>query len=337
MAVYHGESISRIIEIFVEAPQGSVLAATLFRLHIHLLPKLFFRFCSHLFADDLAIVLKGSLEKRLSDNIIYLEEQAKVAMKELLKFSIDMLQPVNVAKTKVMLVHDVVAPTKPNVFFDDKRIDYVKYFKYLGVEIRTKLGWGEFIKDRLAKIRKNYAALKLIYRIIPVDMWKIRRKLFCAFALPHFLWLFTTWFFFTERQRLEIEHVYCSGLRLIYTLWGWDDYITVALTKERTILDYVSDYWKRLIHHMEHAAEAISYRETWEAYLTATSPDRVFYKSMGFRKNSVFPKRLALRAHHTNLDVFSFLCEYAQQKDFFRSLSSDFIREEFEYKYLHPP
>ncbi|UJR12216.1 hypothetical protein I4U23_016393 [Adineta vaga] len=39
------------------APQGSILAATLFRLHIHFLPTIFFQATSHLFADDLALVI----------------------------------------------------------------------------------------------------------------------------------------------------------------------------------------------------------------------------------------------------------------------------------------
>lgn len=73
MSIYHGEAISRTVKILVGAAQGSVLSATLFRLHIHFLPKYIFRFCSHFFAEDLALVLKGTLEKKLSGNIIELE------------------------------------------------------------------------------------------------------------------------------------------------------------------------------------------------------------------------------------------------------------------------
>ncbi len=98
MSFYHGESKLRSIKLFVGAPQGSVLSATLFRIHIHFLPKYFFRFCVHLFADDLALLLKGALEKKLSGNIIELEEQAKIAMKALSTFSENYLLPVNTKK-----------------------------------------------------------------------------------------------------------------------------------------------------------------------------------------------------------------------------------------------
>ncbi|CAF1488600.1 unnamed protein product, partial [Didymodactylos carnosus] len=89
MSVYHGDEVSRTIQIFVGAPQGSILAATLFRLHVHFLPKSLVQSINHLFADDLAIVLQGSLDKRFSENIIELENLANKILKQLEKFADD--------------------------------------------------------------------------------------------------------------------------------------------------------------------------------------------------------------------------------------------------------
>ncbi|CAF1327904.1 unnamed protein product [Rotaria sordida] len=147
MAVHHGESISRTIQIFSGAPQGSVLSATLFRLHIHFLPKTLARFCSHLFADDLALIIKGSIEKKFLQNIKDLEQQANIAMKLLENFSKNLILPVNIKKTKMMLVHSIVSPSYPKVFFKNEIIEMVSSFKYLGVEIRTKMGWSSLIKQ----------------------------------------------------------------------------------------------------------------------------------------------------------------------------------------------
>jgi hypothetical protein len=63
ITIHHGNSMSKRIKSFSGAPQGSVLSATLFRLHIHFLPKTLARFSSHLFADDVALIIKGSIEK----------------------------------------------------------------------------------------------------------------------------------------------------------------------------------------------------------------------------------------------------------------------------------
>jgi hypothetical protein len=288
-----------------------------------------------LFADDVALVIKGEIEKRLSRNIVEIEKQAAIAMKLLEKFSKDLLLPVNIKKTKMMLVHNVVAPSYPKVHFENEPIENVSSFKYLGVEIRTKMGWGPFIQTRLLKIRNIYSALRIMFRTIPIEKYGIRRKLFCAFALPHFLWLFVTWFYFTEKQRQEIEHVYCTGLRIIHNMWGWNDHVTLVLAKDRSLLDYVYDYWEKFMKHLNMSPEASGYRETWEAYLIATSPDKSFYKSMGLRSNNFFMNRYVRRAYHTNLDVFSFFCVHQHQREYYKKSSSDI--EYFIYKYINPP
>jgi hypothetical protein len=63
MKIQCGEAPSRKINIHIGASQGLVLGAILFRLHLHFLPKLFLRFNTHLFADDLAILIKSSMQK----------------------------------------------------------------------------------------------------------------------------------------------------------------------------------------------------------------------------------------------------------------------------------
>jgi hypothetical protein len=210
MSIHVGEAISRRINISVGAPQGSVLAATLFRLHVHFLPSCFMNLVCHLFADDLAIVMTGALENRFSHNILDLERQAEKAMKILEKYSEDNLLPVNINKTKALLVHDVVAPPYPKVKYKNIVIDFVKRFKYLGVDITTKLGWGTYISNRMKKVKKIYHALRILFKKIPIFSIKIRRRLFFAYALPHIIWLFSCWFFLyrdtTKTYRTRLLH-----------------------------------------------------------------------------------------------------------------------------------
>ena len=137
--ISYGEERSRCIKMNVGAPQGSVLAATLFRLHVHFLPTFFFDVAVHMFADDLAIVLVGALEKRFSQNIFEIENRANIVLQQLEKFSDDILLPVNIAKTKALLVHSVVSSPIPNIKYKNQKIEHVKSFKYLGVYISTKL------------------------------------------------------------------------------------------------------------------------------------------------------------------------------------------------------
>ena len=64
MYVQDGEAIFRNISINVEAPQDSVLSAILLILYLYFLPRIFMRFNTKLFADELAIIITGSIEKR---------------------------------------------------------------------------------------------------------------------------------------------------------------------------------------------------------------------------------------------------------------------------------
>ena len=177
------------------------------------------------------------------------------------------------------LVHKAVVPPYPTVFSQDERIESVSSFRYLGVEICTK-------------------------------------KLFCAFALPHFFWLFSTWFFYTENQTRKIEHMYCAGIRLINNLWGLNDHMTLVISQEKYLLDHVYVYWQKFTRHLIESSEGNEYRETWEAYLISKAPDEKFYKSVGVRKNNFFMNRYRERAHDTNTDIFTFFCVQEKQEFF---------------------
>ncbi|CAF4604610.1 unnamed protein product [Rotaria socialis] len=332
MSIHVGNAVSRVIKLFVGTPQGSVLAATLFRLHVHFLPSYFMNLVCHLFADDLAIIISGALENTFSKNITELERQAEIAMRILAKYADDNLLPVNINKTKALLVHDVVAPPYPKIKYKELPIEFVKRFKYLGVDITTKLGWGIYIVKRLQIIRKIYHALRIIFNKIPLSLIHLRRKLFFAYALPHIIWLFSCWFFYTENQQTLIEHVYCTGLRITHNLKRWDDITVYTLTKEYTINDYLYRYWLKFNKHLVTSAEAHQYQLTFTAYLASKTPQRCWYLSMGMRKNSKLLNRLSERAQHSKIDMINFLSIHAQQYGYFKH--SSFPIHTFVYKYL---
>ena len=141
--------------------------------------------------------------------------------------------------------------------------------------------------------------------------------------------------FFISKQKEQIEHVFCSGIRLVYSLHGWDDFTTLILSQEKSLRDYVFSYWRKFSLHLEKAEEAICYQNTWTAYLIATSPDKSWYKSMKFRKNSFFPKRLALRAQHTRIDWLEFDEIQCKQYEYFKGTTT--LLNMFTYKYFIMP
>ncbi len=74
------------------------------------------------------------------------------------KYADNILLPVNVEKTEALLVHNTVSPNYPEIKYKNKKINYVKESKYLGVTITTKIGWGKYIEEKLKKIRTTYSS-----------------------------------------------------------------------------------------------------------------------------------------------------------------------------------
>jgi hypothetical protein len=211
-------------------------------------------------------------------------------------------------------------------------IEFVKIYKYLGVNISVKLGWENYINERLRRISRIYQAMRIIFRTINKKEIKIRRKIFLSNALPHYLWLFCTWFLFTERQRERIMHMYCTGLRIMHNLHAWDDYTTLILTKEKSLYDYLFSYWRKLIHHLLSAEEALAYQMTWSTYLIITSEEKSLWKDSGYRKNSRFFCRLRRQVKHSLIDWLEFDNLHARQYECF--VSSDGVINRFIYKYF---
>jgi hypothetical protein len=70
------------------------------------------------------------------------------------------------------------------------------------------------------------------------------------------------WFYLTDKQKQNIEHVYITGLRIVYSLWGYEDFVTLALSREYSLRDYLYRYWLKFYKHLEEAPEALAYRQT---------------------------------------------------------------------------
>ncbi|CAF3057532.1 unnamed protein product [Rotaria socialis] len=130
-----------------------------------------------------------------------------------------------------------------------------------------------------------------------------------AFDLPHFIWLFMTWFYFTKIKQNEIKYLYVSELRIVYNFSGREYYTVLVLTREKPLMDYLYKYWVKMIKHLRPTSEALDYQQSWEAYVIATSTNRIYYKSMGFRKNSIFPNRLV---------AITFFCIHEKQYEFLK-------------------
>ena len=331
-SLHFGNAQSRTISMHIGAPQGSVLAASLFRLHVHTLPALLRAYESHMFADDLAIQISRDIEKRLSKNVVELEQRASIVFDILGRFAADNLLHLNEKKTKAMLIHSALFTEKPKLEFKGQQIEYVKSFKYLGVTISTNLGWSNFTHERTKKIRNVYQGMKIAYRAIARTEIKARRTIFSAFAMPHFQWLMGVWFFFTEKQKQYIQHIYYSGLRLVFSLSNWDDETTAVLCQAKTLLDHVHMYWSRFFMHLQQSPDALCFWKTWCTHHIVIESEKKWNKYLGLGKGNKFLARLRERAKHTIIDWIDFDAVQKNQLNFYTGDPRGIYK--FVYKYF---
>jgi hypothetical protein len=126
--------------------------------------------------------------------------------------------------------------------------------------------------------------------------------------------------------------MYCTGLRIVHDLPVWDDFTTLVLSKEKSIYNYLFSYQRRLMHHLLSPKEALAFQQTWSTYLIITSDEENIRKSLGFRKNSVFFRRLRKQINHFIIDWLEFDPIHIGQNDYFKR--SNCMINRFIYKYL---
>ena len=150
--------------------------------------------------------------------------------------------------------------------------------------------------------------------------------------MPHLIWLFSTWFFYTEAQRRLIEHVYCSGIKQVYSLRNWDDETVLILSREKSLLDHLYSYWTRFSTHLELSPDALCFQQTWQACKTIISSDKSWYRCMGFSKRSFFPNRLRDRVQHTLAEWYAFKHIHQMQRNHYHTNTT--LINLFVYKYF---
>lgn len=149
-------------------PQGSVLGPLLFLLYINSLSKIHLNGELFLYADDVALIYhcQNSAEIQLAMNS---------DLEQLLLWTSQNRLTINVDKTKYLIFNSV---TNLQIDYNNRSIEKVNSFKYLGVIIDSKLSFKsqiESTKTRLARIAGVF------WRISKLISFKTKRMLYFAF------------------------------------------------------------------------------------------------------------------------------------------------------------
>ena len=84
---------------------------------------------------------------------------------------------VNIDKTKVMIIKSK-KDTYANCVYDNRNLEEVSSYKYLGIDIHHKLTWNYSIEKMINGVWKAYVGLENNCKVANLVMWDKKKLLF---------------------------------------------------------------------------------------------------------------------------------------------------------------
>ncbi|CAF2142358.1 unnamed protein product [Rotaria magnacalcarata] len=154
--VIFGENKSDIFCTYVGLPQGSSLSSYIFIVYHCDLVACVGAHSSHIFADDLNILISPLICREIKPMIKFLEEEGTKICNQIANYSKKWKQPVNVSETVAQIFHSQVPNPIINVFMNGKKLEVVKEFKYLGFAWTNKMSLKPTIDKTLENIQRTF-------------------------------------------------------------------------------------------------------------------------------------------------------------------------------------
>ena len=215
LTIEYGSLKSAAIHVKRRAPQGSCLGPVLYITAHHDLPLLFSSPSEvHAYVDDFAILYTPSIHLNRKKQVKEIQNRMNNDMRELHGYAKKWLQPLNVAKTVLVVYHTSIQGPKLDIEYDDAKIAQKKCFKYLGVHLNERLSFRTMIDSTLAKLRKSYSIMKYIHRQYPMSV-KLKNKFINTYMWPHFYSLATIYVLLATTSRERISAFYRRCMRLV--------------------------------------------------------------------------------------------------------------------------
>lgn len=247
--VLFGESKSKIFRIHVGLPQGSSLSPYLFIVYHSDLVTCLGAHSSHIFADDLSVIITPPISKGIKLMIKFLEEEGTKICNKIANYSKKWKQPINLSKTVVQIFHSQVQNPVVNVYMEGQRLEIVKEFKYLGFIWTNKMSLKPTIDKTCENIQKTFSKLRWMRSGRTLSTQTLR-KCFFAYSFPYFAWIFPFYPFLPKTQKELLLRKFRTGLRLVHRCPFARATELFQITKEKSLEEYVKRYIKKRLERV---------------------------------------------------------------------------------------
>lgn len=204
---------------------------------------------SHIFADDLSVLISPPISKRIKPMIKFLEEEGTKICNKIANYSRNWKQPINLSKTVVQVFHSQVQNPVVNVYMEGQKLEIVKEFKYLGFIWTNKMSLKPTIDKTCDNIQKTFSKLRWM-RSGRTLSTETLRKCFFAYSFPYFAWIFPFYPFLPKTQKELLLRKFRTGLRLIHRCPFARATELFQITNEKSLEEYVRRYIKKRLERI---------------------------------------------------------------------------------------